>query len=466
MRRWLLISIVALAAIVALTAVFYFFPGETGQPTSQPDPVGTASAPTVLSEESQESTSQLTLWIQPEAGVEPIVNALEGAETSIRMKLYNLTQPDVIQALKDAAGRGIDVQLMVETNPYGGGSTTALLIPELRGAGIQFKADPRTFRYLHEKSIVVDDAIAYVMTANMTSSAVTANREYIVRTTDPAQVDEIAAVFDADWEREAIDLDNSLLHWAPDNSRQRIIDLFDSARTSLWIEHQNLQDSEIVQHVADAARRGVEVRYIGSPRFPIDEDSDEPGRERIRQAGAQVRYLDDPYVHAKVFVVDGKRGFVGSQNFTTNSLDNNRELGIDFADTEPVEQMVAQFESDWARGTADAFPDADKPMPAVIPHTDADKYYYRDDATVELTVQRIYNNPNGSVIWLMGDQNEDANFKVVFFPSAYGVFEEEYGAEPDEAFMDKTIQVTGLIEKYRGWPEIIVNDLEQVVVIE
>jgi hypothetical protein len=34
------------------------------------------------------------------------------------------------------------------------------------------------------------------------------------------------------------------------------------------------------------------------------------------------------YIHAKVIEVDGARAFVGSENFSTASLDYNRELGL------------------------------------------------------------------------------------------------------------------------------------------
>ena len=35
------------------------------------------------------------------------------------------------------------------------------------------------------------------------------------------------------------------------------------------------------------------------------------------------------YIHAKVIDVDGTKAFIGSENFSTASLDYNRELGLD-----------------------------------------------------------------------------------------------------------------------------------------
>ena len=401
----------------------------------------------------------LTLFVEPEAGEAPVLDALNGAQESIRLKVYLLTNPNIIEALKAAVRRGVSVRMIMELNPYGGAIDPNVVV-DLRDSGVELKGDSMVFNYTHEKSMVIDDEMAFIMTGNMTTSSFTANREYGIITRDPRDVAEIAAVFEADWAREGIDLSDSRLIWAPDNARQRILAFIDEAQTSLDIEQQNMQDPEVIEHIEAALGRGVRVRIISSPRYPIEEDRDEPGRDRLRQAGALVRYMDDPYVHAKAFIIDGQRGFVGSENLTTNSLDFNRELGILFDEAEPVARLAAQFEADWARATEEPFPTAEvTPEGGIISHKDARKYFYQE-LTVELTVNNTYNS--GRVIWLMPDDDQDNNFKVVIFPSDWDKFPEV----PDELYKGKTIRVHGLIEKYRGWPEIIVKRPEQIEVVE
>ena len=407
----------------------------------------------------------VTLWIEPQAGKEPILNALDSAQHDVRMVYYSITDPDIIQKIKDTVARGVTVRFMLENNPYGGSSTNIDVGLDLQKAGVQLKWAPRAFRYLHEKAIVVDGKTAYIMTHNLTTSSFTANREYGVRLQAPHLVKEVADVFDADWNREPIDLKNAYLVWAPDNSRERFAELFNNAKKSIWLEEQNSQDPQIVRLLSDAARRGVDVRLISTPRYPIENDYDEPGREQIRQAGGQVRYILDPYVHAKVFIIDGRLGFVGSQNFTTNSLDNNRELGVVFSDAEAVQQMMVQFIKDWDKGTVEPFPKKNLPVPpeGYIDHTQAKFYLYRDDVPVQLTVTHTYNS--GRVIWLMGNADQDRNFTVVIFPSSYSKFPGYPDVLPDEYYKGKTIRVHGLIKLYRGWPEIIVNSPSQIEIV-
>ncbi|HIC88535.1 MAG TPA: hypothetical protein EYP04_03915, partial [Anaerolineae bacterium] len=374
MRRRFFVALVLILALTAVLVGFWqssrldqFLPGQRG--------------------------SFFTLYIEPASGKAPVLGALADAQHRLRIKMYQITDPEFVQAVKDAATRGVKVRLILEQNPYGGSSQNVDVALDVQEAGVQFHWEPRTIKYLHEKSIVVDDRYALVMTANLTTSAFTAYREYILKDTNPRHVAEITHVFDADWERVGVDLREEDLFWAPENARQRLVRLIDDAGESLWIEHQNLQDEEIIEHLITAAQRGVDVRYVSTPRYPLGEDTDEPGRDAIRQGGAQVRYLDAPYVHAKVMIIDGQQGFVGSENFTTNSLDHNRELGVLFAEPAPVAQMIAQFEEDWAEASSKPFT-ADCSQLAgdkTIDHTEARKYFYCE-STVRLTVKATYNS--------------------------------------------------------------------------
>jgi phosphatidylserine/phosphatidylglycerophosphate/cardiolipin synthase-like enzyme len=398
--------------------------------------------------------------VEPIDGEAPVLDALDNAKDSIRLKAYLLTHRNVVAALKDAAQRGVSVRLILELNPHGRAADPNL-VRDLKESGVQVKGDSQVFNYTHEKTMVIDDELAFVMTGNLTTSSFRFNREYGIISRDPRDVAEVAAVFEADWERVGIDLSESRLIWAPDNARQRILAVIDQAQSTLDIEHQNMQDPEITRHIEAALRRGVQVRIISSPRYPIEEDIDEPGRDELRRAGAQVRYFNDPYIHAKALLIDGRQGLVGSQNLTTNSIDFNREAGILFDESGAVARLAAQFEADWARASREPFASADDSLreDGVIPHQDA-RNHYNQELTVELTITHSYNS--GRVIRLMPDDQEDDNFKVVIFPSDWPNFPES----PDLLYDGKTIRVTGLIERYRGWPEIIVDTPEQIEVVE
>lgn len=402
----------------------------------------------------------LSLFVLPEDGSDLILDALNDADESIVFIMYLVTSRDFIDALKAAEARGVEVRGMMELNPYGGSSSNIEVFNELVTAGAEMKWDPRAIKYLHEKMLLLDDELMFIMTCNMTSSAFTANREYGLVDANPAHIAEVKHFFEADWNRQEPALDELLLVWSPLNARAELLELIDAAQRSIDLEQNEMLDPEIEGHLIGAAQRGVTVRYISSPTWPIEEDVDESARERMRQAGVLVRYLDDPFVHAKTFMVDGERGFVGSENVSTNSLDNNRELGLIFEDVDSVERLAAQFETDWAVATDEAFPVADLAVPesGYIDHTDARKFFYRQ-VTVELPVLYVYNS--GRVAWLMPDEDSDSNFKVVIFPSDWSKWPEA----PDLYYGGKVIRVTGLVEKYIGWPEMIVHDPDEIEIV-
>lgn len=67
--------------------------------------------------------------------------------------------------------------------------------------------------------------------------------------------------------------------------------------------------------------------YMGNiEKYPANEDD----IEELVSYGIQIETPKNPYIHAKTIFVDEHIGYVGSINFTTNSIENNREVGIIF----------------------------------------------------------------------------------------------------------------------------------------
>ncbi|MBI5611240.1 MAG: phospholipase [Deltaproteobacteria bacterium] len=122
-----------------------------------------------------------------------------------------------------------------------------------------------------------------------------------------------------------------------------------------------------------AARRGVQVRVLVEEKM---RKQSQPTLDRLAQwPNTQVRVLNwallDPgperkaggIIHAKFWVVDGKLGYLGSQNFDWRSLSHIHELGVLIRDSHIAGQLQAIFDHDWqaqarqqAREAAPALP--------------------------------------------------------------------------------------------------------------
>jgi len=61
----------------------------------------------------------------------------------------------------------------------------------------------------------------------------------------------------------------------------------------------------------------------------------------------QVKYLRKPFLHAKLIIVDNEILYLGSINFSSPSLDENRELGILLTSKNLIQQVREVFKMDW-----------------------------------------------------------------------------------------------------------------------
>ena len=92
---------------------------------------------------------------------------------------------------------------------------------------------------------------------------------------------------------------------------------------------------------------------------PSDGSSYTDEYDKVEAAGGTVVYYDDSdalYIHAKAVVADygtsSAKVFLGSQNFTSTSLNSNRELGLIITDAAVISSVNATLATDFAGGTA------------------------------------------------------------------------------------------------------------------
>jgi cardiolipin synthase len=295
----------------------------------------------------------LQVFVEPDASYQVVTNAIQGAKKSVWVEMYLLTERHVISALEEAAHQGIDVRVMLEGHPYGSGSSSPQqTIDKLNAAGVQAKTTNPGFALTHEKGMLIDGSTAFIMSSNFTLSALggsssTTNREYGIIDGNQQDVQAVAAIFNADWNRSTAQFNDSNLVVSPVNSRSDFVSLINSARKTLIIEAEEMQDSGVEQAIVSAAGRGVQVQVI----LPVpsgSSDSNSAGIQTIKQARAQVKEDTKFYMHAKMMVIDSQTGFVGSENISTASLDRNREVGIIIADQNVLATLQQTFQQDWS----------------------------------------------------------------------------------------------------------------------
>ncbi len=287
------------------------------------------------------------IFILPEDGPDALIDELDAAQTSISIEIYLLTDDSVISALFRARDRGVTVRVLLEKDPYGGSNQQPEIFEILSEGGIQVRWNEAASRFSHVKLIVIDQQVAMIMNLNLTYSALTRNRELAVITTDPAQVEHASRIFEHDWQGKDGAIPGPLT-LSPDSSRDTLIGLVDSAEQTLDIYAEVITDRQFIDAVKAAMDRGVRVRIVMTQAFGQDL-LDEPVGELVLH-GAELHTLANPYIHAKLLLVDGERAFIGSQNFTSTSMDQNREVGVTISWSSNIERLQRVFAKDFAMG--------------------------------------------------------------------------------------------------------------------
>jgi phosphatidylserine/phosphatidylglycerophosphate/cardiolipin synthase-like enzyme len=180
--------------------------------------------------------------------------------------------------------------------------------------------------------MVIDQSTAYIMTSNFTNAALgtgsyTKNREYDIVDTNAQDVQAVDAIFQADWNHTTASFNDANLVVSPVNARSDFTTLIGNAKQTLLVTAEEMNDSGVEQALVSAAQHGVKVEVILPAPSGSSSNSTSSGIATIKQGGVTVREDAKLYMHAKIIIVDGKEAFVGSENISSQSLDQTSPPG-------------------------------------------------------------------------------------------------------------------------------------------
>lgn len=287
--------------------------------------------------------SEPEVLIGPVGLEDRLVAMIDAATSSIELMMYQLDCPRCGDALVGAHQRGVAVRVLLD----GEQAVNAAAEQDLLAAGVPVADAPGELNHAHAKVMIVDGRDAVVMSANMNGYSFSSERNYGVVDRDPQDVAQLGAIFERDWAgRGEIDVSCTRLLVSPLNSRSRLLA---SAEQTLDLGVMYVSDPEVAHAIEAMAGEGVTVRVLLA--MPEWIESNAATAAELAAAGVQTRYLYTHELHAKLVIADGVP-FVGSQNLSTNALENNREVGVIVTEPTPAATVVAQFEQDWANGVA------------------------------------------------------------------------------------------------------------------
>ena len=292
-----------------------------------------------------------SLLVLPDDTSGPILDAINGAQKSLRIKMFVFSDPAILKATIAAQERGVSVRVMLNPARRSGESENDQTRKTLKSARVDVLDSNPQFDLTHEKSMVVDDETAFVMSFNWEPKDLTETRDYAVVTSEHYEVSEVMECFDADWARQPFTSgEHSHLIWCVGNGRQRIGQFIDEAKRSLFVQNERYQDPAIIERLVRASERGVKVHVMTRPPHKLKKEKLLEGVGGLRildDVGVKVHKLKGLKLHAKLLLADNVRGIVGSINLAPGSFDSRRECAIEVRDENVVGRLHDVTHGDW-----------------------------------------------------------------------------------------------------------------------
>ena len=292
-----------------------------------------------------------SLIVMPDDSTGPILDAIAGARKSLRIKMFLFSAPVLLAAVVAAHKRGLKVRVMLNPARRGGEPENVATRKKLKKAGVEVIDSNPAFSVTHEKSMVVDDELAFVKSLNWATKNFTETRDYAVTTEHAHEVAEIVSCFEADWHRREFEVGkHTRLIWCNHNGRERIAEFIDGAKHTLFIQNERYQDAVIIERLVRAVNRGVKIHVMTRSPHTLKKEKLVEGVGGIRilnDIGVKVHKLKHLKLHAKMLLADEKRAIVGSINFSPGSFDDRRELAIEVDDKHIVKRLNRVARHDW-----------------------------------------------------------------------------------------------------------------------
>jgi cardiolipin synthase len=292
-----------------------------------------------------------SLIVLPDDSARPILEAINGATKSLRVKMFVFSDPALLQAVIEARHRGVNVRVMLNPTRRSGETENEESRKTLTDAKVEVLDSNPAFDLTHEKSMVVDDRTAFVKSLNWETKNLTETRDYAVVTDHSHEVNEIIECFEADWSRKDFNPgERAHLIWCCGNGRDRIAEFIDQAKHTLFLQNERYQDAIIIERLVRAKERGVKVHVMARPPHTLKKEKLVEGVGGLRimdDVGIKIHKLKHLKLHAKMLFSDGVRAIVGSINLAPGSFDSRRELAIEVRDDNVLERLHKIVHHDW-----------------------------------------------------------------------------------------------------------------------
>lgn len=295
-----------------------------------------------------EYLSGLTLKNTPDLKfLDELNQKIEDAKSRVYVEVYIFTEKRIKKALIDAKKRWLEVKVILEKNIYLAWNLNKDTFKDLEKAWIEVVySNPENYSLNHSKMMIIDDVVM-LSTGNFSYSSFRYNREFFVFIENSMLFPYFLDIFENDfnWNKKNIYHPNLVL--SPFSTREKLEYLVKNAKKSIKIYAHNISDNSILNQIIQKNKEKIDVKMILPDLKKVSSNENEI--KLLQENNIDLKMIDKPEIHAKSILIDEKYLYIGSINFSSYSMDKNREIWILIKNEDVIKQFLDIFTSDFEK---------------------------------------------------------------------------------------------------------------------
>lgn len=293
-----------------------------------------------------EYLSWLTLKNTPDLQfLDECTQKIDDAKSRVYVEVYIFTEKRLRKALIDAKKRWLDVKVILEKNIYLAGNLNKDTFKQLEKAWIEVVySHPQNYSLNHTKMMIIDDEVI-VSTGNFSYSTFRYNREFFLLLDNKNLLPTFLEIFENDFSGVKENIHHPNIVLSPFSSRAQIEYLLKNAQKSIKVYAHNISDNSVLNILLEKQKSWVEVEMILPDLKKVSSNENEI--QLLKENNIDLKIIDKPEIHAKSLLIDETYLYIGSVNFSSYSIDKNREIGLIIKNKEIISQFLDIFQDDF-----------------------------------------------------------------------------------------------------------------------
>ncbi len=268
-----------------------------------------------------------------------LVEKIKNAKQRVYIEAYIFTEKEIRNSVIKAKKSWIDVKIIMEKNVYMANNINKKTYDEFVKNKIDvIWSDSSDYALNHSKFFIIDDEII-LSTWNWSYSMFTKNRDFMLFIRDKIILDKLLTTFNYDFKKEKNYIYDDNLVLSPFYSREKLEFLLKNAKQEIKIYFPYFGDQWFQTILEDKLDENIKIQIITDKK---NENLDE-----FKSLWFDIVALPKLTEHAKVILIDNKYLYIWSINFSTSSMDKNRETWILLRNEDIIKKMQEFFFEDF-----------------------------------------------------------------------------------------------------------------------